>query len=281
MNATLLVVCAASSIATFTASAAPPLSQIEREIQAQAQGTQRARARADTETAIEGCVELYPLAESPTLDERIAWTSRMKRCLSAVEKSLEVELYGADDASRVRVLQERAGIASLTAALGETQLRLDGEQNFLKMTWGVAVGYSYGFDDVVEDAEVVDGTVRVKKELREQPRLLFEFHRYFACHPKRGRDVRITTGCGPFVGVATGDGDALAGVAIGGMFGWKTPQDGDKEGFSIGLGLLLDAEGKTLADRFDDGQPLPDGATEIVFEDKARWSGVLFFTRTF
>lgn len=72
-----------------------------------------------------------------------------------------------------------------------------------------------------------------------------------------------------------------AGVAIGGMFGWRTPQDGDKEGFSIGLGLLLDAEGKTLADRFDDGQPLPDGATEIVFEDKARWSGVLFFTRTF
>lgn len=86
----------------------------------------------------------------------------MKRCLSAVEKSLEVELYGADDASRVRVLQERAGIASLTAALDEAQPRLAGEQNFLEMNWGVAVGYSYGFDDVVEDAEVVDGTVRVK-----------------------------------------------------------------------------------------------------------------------
>jgi hypothetical protein len=81
--------------------------------------------------------------------------------------------------------------------------------------------------------------------------------------------------------VATDQDDVLAGVGLGFMFGWRTPQNTNGSGFSVGLGAILDANVKSLGDGFEENKPPPPGETSVRFEEKARWSALLFFTRTF
>ena len=88
-------------------------------------------------------------------------------------------------------------------------------------------------------------------------------------------------GIGPFLGIVAKDENLISAFGTGVMFGWKDPRRGENDGWSIGIGAVLDANVNALAEGFEDGEPLPAGETEIRFEEKSRWSALLFFTRTF
>jgi hypothetical protein len=106
---------------------------------------------------------------------------------------------------------------------------------------------------------------------------VLEFHRYFWCNDDR---KQLDRGCGPFVAVAASDEDVLAGIGIGFMYGRKSSPD-DTEGFSVGIGVILDGNVKDLADGFKENAPPPGTETAVRFEEKSRWSALIIVTRTF
>ncbi len=80
---------------------------------------------------------------------------------------------------------------------------------------------------------------------------------------------------------ATND-DVIAGFGLGWMIGWKdnrTPAD--SSAFTLGLGIMLDGEVKSLADGIEDNQPLPAGEPAIRFKEETRASVLLLVTRSF
>ncbi len=152
-----------------------------------------------------------------------------------------------------------------------------GDRNFLNLSWGAGFGFSYALDDVIESAEIVNGKVRVTEDRTQQPRLVLEFHRYYV----HGDESPVRFGQGPFVAVAAAEKDVLSGVGLGWMFGWRTREDQKGAGFSVGVGFILDADVKSLGKDFETNEPPPPGETSVRYEKKARWSALLFFTRTF
>lgn len=73
-----------------------------------------------------------------------------------------------------------------------------------------------------------------------------------------------TRGCGPFVALAATDNKVPSGVGIGFLYGWKTAAT-DPEGFSIGLGAVLDADVKDMAAEFVLKEPPPANETAVRF----------------
>ncbi len=150
--------------------------------------------------------------------------------------------------------------------------------NFMDLSWGLGFGYSFGRDDFLEEAQVVDGVIRVTKDKTDKARVLFETHRFLWCNKKETLKDR---GCGPFGAVAATDSKLLSGVGVGFMYGRKSRDPKETEGFSVGIGFILDNDVKTLADGFEEGAALPAGESGIRYEEKSRWSTLLFITRTF
>ena len=223
------------------------------------------------------------LDSKANIDERLAWTRSVKECLKASMATLQTTA-AANPAALGPAVARQNLTAAMLAEVEEKEDALVGEKDFIGLKWGIGVGYSHGFDEIVDEAEIIDGVVRVKKDLTEQPRVIFEFHNYRWCHRKGrsdGDDLPIKTGCGPFAAVATRDDKVVSGVAAGWMYGWKTGTGTDASGFSVGVGVILDSGGKVLGDGFKDGEAPPVGATEVLLKEKSVASGVIFFTRTF
>ncbi len=209
--------------------------------------------------------------ERYTVEQRVAAATKARQCAEVARAA----------AAASTPFEMRAVVNEVLAPAVEVRMREEEEQNsekdYLGLKWGLGVGYSFGFDDAVDEAEIVDGVVRVSSNKRDQPRALLEFHKYFWCNDN-GRDG--TRGCGPFVAVSATSDDVLAGVGLGFMWGRKSSAD-DTEGFSIGIGAMLDADVKDLADGFEANQPPPGAEMEVRFETESRWSAILFVTRTF
>jgi hypothetical protein len=177
-----------------------------------------------------------------------------------------------------QMFARKAVTETLQEQAADVEARAKAEANFMNLGWGVGFGFSYGFDDAIEEAAVVDGVIRVTKDQRTQPRVVFEFHQYFGCGSGTQNGNR---GCGPFLAVAADQDDLLSGVGLGFIYGWRSKNPTSQQGFSVGIGVILDADVTSLADGFEEGQPLPPGTTEILYEQKSRWSGLLYVTRTF
>ena len=149
---------------------------------------------------------------NPTVDTRLAASRAALRCAETIRDGA---LAVTDYEKRIAVEAQMEGyVEDLRSAVEEEE----NQKEFLGIKWGVGVGYSFGFDDSIDDAEIVDGVVRVTSNKQDQPRVFLEAHRYFLCNDG-GRDG--TRGCGPFVGIAAKDDDVVGGVAVGWMYGWK------------------------------------------------------------
>lgn len=206
-----------------------------------------------------------------TIHERDASAAEALRCVRRAKAA--VVGFAADGQTRaVREL-----IEPLEQEAAQRKKETGAAVKFMGLSWGLGFGYSFGNDDAVDDAEIVDGIVRVNSEKKDLPRAVFEFHKYFWCNNQM-KDG--TTGCGPFVAVSATEDEVLSGVGMGFMYGRRTKAD-ESEGFSIGVGLVLDGQVRDLADGFSANQAAPDGATEVRFQEKSRWSTLLFVTRTF
>lgn len=203
-----------------------------------------------------------------TVDARLASAKEAQHCFASLQSVVAAE---SADPNAGQIVTSQLALA--TQSVQEKQSSTE----FMGLTWGLGFGYSFGEDDAIDDAVIVDGVVRVKSRKKDQPRAVLEFHRYFWCN--KGR-TQLDRGCGPFFAVAATQDDALAGVGVGWMYGRKSTP-GDSEGFSIGVGVILDAGIKDLAEGFKKDQPPPGTETTVRFEEKSRWSALVMFTRTF
>jgi hypothetical protein len=152
--------------------------------------------------------------------------------------------------------------------------------DFMGLNFGVGFGLSHSDDDIISEAEVgADGNIRATKTQTQEPRVILESHYYGWCHTDACN--KGARGLGPFFGIVAKDDKLISGFALGGMFGWKNPKDDKSDGFSIGLGAMLDSDVTSLAEGFKEGKPLPAGETAVKFEEKSRWAALIYFTRTF
>jgi len=207
-------------------------------------------------------------------------TTVAARANSAREAHLCARLIAAQSVAETppeRAFQIREVMDVVTEAYRMAKARAESEDKFLGLSWGLGLGVSLGDDENVDEATIVNGVVRVTSDIKEQPRVLFEYHKLFWCNGGRTNGTR---GCGPFIAASSNDRKVLSGVAMGAVYGVKTKET-DAEGFVLGAGLVLDAKVKDLGDGFSANDPPPSGETAVRFRTRSRWSILIFATRTF
>lgn len=153
---------------------------------------------------------------------------------------------------------------------------LEGKKSFLGQNFGVGFGVSFYDDEIVDDADVVNGIVVAKSKKREEARVLLEFHTLIAC-----KNGKADFGCGPFAAIAAKNNDILGGVGLGWLWSWRNKAKTDGSGFSIGIGAIVDNDVRDLADGFKVGEALPDGETAVRYTDETKASYLLFISNTF
>jgi hypothetical protein len=227
------------------------------------------------QAALEGfCDQHFAAARSRsnTIYQRAESANAAVRCVGEGRAALMAA--DADPDTRLRTRDLLAPMADEAARLKK---QAESEVEFMGLSWGLGFGFSFSSDELVDDAEVVNGVVRMKSQKKQQPRAVMEMHKYFWCNKGYTDGKR---GCGPFIAVAATADDVLSGVGFGFMYGYKRGAD-ESGGFSVGVGAILDGNVKDLAEGFKVDQPLPPGETTVRFEDKARWSALVFATMTF
>lgn len=148
---------------------------------------------------------------------------------------------------------------------------------------GLGVGYAWGRGpDRVEEAEVVNGVVRVQRSKTDGPRLFFEAHRFLWTFNNHNH------GLGPFVSIQTGADDALSSWGVGLMFGAREKATQNKgvaqstsNSWNLGVGYLWDDDVQLLGDGIVANEPLPSGETEIRFKRTSVGSVFMMFSRKF
>jgi hypothetical protein len=120
----------------------------------------------------------------------------------------------------------------------------------------------------IEEAQLVDGMVRISEETGAEPRLLFESHYFFT--PTESKMI----GLGPFVCVLAGDNKFIEAIGGGFMVGLRRKKD-KSDSFNLGIGIISDTKVKVLGDGIEVDKPLPDGETEIRYKTK-NGLGILF-----
>jgi hypothetical protein len=153
----------------------------------------------------------------------------------------------------------------------------ESESEFLGLKWGIGLGLSRAWASTVDEAEVSGGIVRATSERSELPRVVLEYHKYLWCN-KGGRVG--TRGCGPFVAAAATDKKFLSGVGLGLMYGVKARAE-ESEGFSVGLGAILDGSVKSLGEGVVVNAAPPSGESAVRYETRGRWATLLFVSRSF
>lgn len=220
------------------------------------------------------CATYFEEAKSQgnTIYRRAESANAAVQCVSAGRAAM----MAADVDPEAR-LRARDLLQPLADEAVQLKKQADSETEFMGLTWGLGFGFSFSSAELVDDAEIVNGIVRMKSQKKQQPRVVMEFHKYLWCN-KGNTDG--TRGCGPFVAVAASEDKVLSGVGVGFMYGLKSKPT-DSDGFSVGIGAILDGKVKDLAEGFKINQPPPAGETTVRFEEKSRWSALMFVTKTF
>lgn len=234
-------------------------------------------AAAAADPTLRDCEQSRVIAMGPKrlhpAQERYEAALRFQECIAQVRGTV-LAASGANATAFALSLQAADELA--TAKVEESAA----ETQFMGISFGVGVGISYSEDERISEAEVAaNGTIRATKTETQEPRVILESHYYGWCKTPACNEGSF--GIGPFFGIVAKDDKLISAFALGVMVGWKDTKRTDSDGFSVGLGLLLDSDVKSLADGFEEGQPLPEGETEPQFEEKSRWGALLFFTRTF
>ncbi len=206
---------------------------------------------------------------------RLAAVRTLGGCVDSIRAELIANASSADE-----LLTINSTLEPFETRLKNQEESTSAENSFLGIKLGVGVGVSFSEDDVVSEAEIgADNVIVATKTESQLARVIFESHFYGLCKTKACNAGRF--GIGPYFAIVAKSEKLISAFSTGVMFGWKDSKPGSSGGFSIGIGAVLDNDVKSLADGFVVGEPLPAGETQIRFEEKSRWSAMLFFTRTF
>jgi hypothetical protein len=184
-------------------------------------------------------------------------------------------------------------------------------KDFLGLKWGAGIGVIGGFggDRAVEKASIVKGAVRVEEEGDLRPQVFLEMHvflggpkvrkwrayqRWEEAEPmKKARGIKESEtpqpnkmpdcplmGFGPFVALQSGDNKAIDSLSLGFMWGFR--RDASKSAsVNIGIGLSFDPSVQVLGGGIKDGQPMPNGETEIRFKKQGQFGWAVMTSFTF
>jgi hypothetical protein len=222
------------------------------------------------------CATAHDLAFGPRdaapAKERHDAASHYRKCLEALQNNVALE--NPNDASAPLALK------SETDQADEKVAETGAQASFMGMNFGLGVGVSYSQHKIVSQAEVAqNGTIRAVKDETQEPRVILETHYYGWCSSRKCKTGEF--GIGPFFGIVAKSDNLISAFGAGLMVGWKDAAKADSQGFSVGLGAILDSDVTSLAKGFEEGKPLPPGETTIKYETKSQWSALIFFTRTF
>lgn len=139
---------------------------------------------------------------------------------------------------------------------------------------GLAVTTNLGRERSIQEAQLVNGIVRVTSERQVVPRLMLEKHWYFRDDWKGGYKP------GMFVGASLlGERQVMDAVALGALVGFK-PNSGTTTTHNLGIGIALQPYSRVLGDGLTKDQPLPAGETQIRYKETNRTALILFYTYT-
>ena len=190
-------------------------------------------------------------------------------------------LYPCDAAGQEGAGGGSAGGGSSDAEVMEAKAEEQQAANreFLGIRFGIAFGLAatVGADDRVEEAEVVEGVVRVNKTTNHQARVLLETHYFWRLQDEKvpilvngkPQDIDVADiGIGPFVAIQSSGDEILEAIGMGLMVGFRRDA---RSSFNLGGGILLDPAVKTLGDDIRPDKPLPPGESVIRFKEEPRW----------
>lgn len=144
-----------------------------------------------------------------TIYQRSERLKEIEACIASVNAAASISALEKNSLNEKLAIE--AALAPETSKLKKEIKENSSETEFMGLNWGLGFGYSFSDDEAIDDAEIVDGVVRVKSNKKDQPRVVLEFHKYLWCNNKAKDGTR---GCGPFVAVAATQDDILSGVGV-------------------------------------------------------------------
>lgn len=213
--------------------------------------------------------------------KRVAnWYATIEECLATNENArlplskegkLEQAEIAKDELDHLKTeIAADAGknVADLAEAIADKKGESDTQQkvakdinNFTGLRFGYGLALTKSNSDFVEDVEIRNGHVFVKKTRSNRGSFMLEAHKFFQpnryitlmCNEELGCN---NVGIGPFVAVSlanTEGGDPFTSYALGIMFGFKDSIGSGS--FNVGLGYYVDTEHVELAPGIYHGSP--------------------------
>lgn len=158
----------------------------------------------------------------------------------------------------------------------------DGVRQFAGLNFGVGLSLTVdtGDHDRIDEAQIIDGLVRVDKESNARARIMLESHYFFTPGKAGGNFLRVNNGnwgVGPFVALQPGTDEIIEAIAAGIMIGFKRNGSTSGGSWNFGLGVVVDPNVQILGDGFIENSP-PPGTETIVRFKEASQVGVLLIT---
>lgn len=225
----------------------------------------------------------------------------MKTTLLAVAVCLAAQgLYAQGHSSREEEKTQRATVLAGKYNVGRQEIEEattkagdEATKQIAGIKFGMAIGATLG-EERIDEAQVIDGTVRITKGSRGEPALWLETHFLVPFGATTvTRNVKLSNGVmtpveadarrfgvGPFVAVQSSTDGLLDAIAGGVLFGVRRPGS-DSGSLNVGVGGALLPKFQVLGDGITANQPLPGNETEIRYRTKSQWRFIVMFSFAF
>jgi hypothetical protein len=219
---------------------------------------------------IDECSAVSKTIGSPT--ERYESIRSARKCLEQWSSTVTA-LYSAADTRASSLAVDQQAIDAATNEKKSQEKVEWGQKEFMGLSWAIGAGYAWGRGPTrIKSAEVVNGLVRIKEDVTDQPRVVLEAHYFFPSNHRLGY--------GPFGSVQAGsNGSDPVSFGAGIALGWK---DGNGPGgFVLGIGYDWSSGVQVLGDGLTANSPLPSGETQVRYKTRSAGSLLLFVSRRF
>ena len=148
----------------------------------------------------------------------------------------------------------------------EYLLKQEAIEDFGGLGFSVGAGITFfpAEDELIEEAEIINGIVRIKREGKAVSRMMLESHYFFILD----NESNGKWGIGPFVGILTNEDQLLDAFGLGVMVGLRRLGESSSRSLNFGAGWVWDRNCKVLGDGIYANMLLPEGETEIRYKYK-------------